>query len=434
MGSTSKTLTPLRERQHESAKPEAIRRQLHEILASPAFHGSKRCQQFLEYVCEKMLAGEDGSLKERSIAIEAFGRQPQTDWSEDTIVRVGAREVRKRLAQYYITPEGAAAEIRIDLPPGSYVPEFRNAVLRAEEKERHAAAAATEAIAAGTYVRWRTLAIVGGLALAAVLATIALSRPESPNTQAFARFWEPVFHSTEPLLVAVAHPIVYHASPRATQLSESNQPPQEIPRQRPIQVRPDQVDGSDFIPVLNQYVGFGDLVAATDVSAMLARKSKTVRVRMASGLEFTELRNVNALLIGAVTNRWTMELQQSWRFQFARNQDWKTVVMDTMDASAPKDRRQWSISQKLDGSAPEDYILVSRICNSLTGGMVLVGAGLKQFGTEAAGGLLCDPDRLGAILRKLPGGWETRNLQIVLHARVIGNSPAQPEVVAWHVW
>ena len=63
----------------------------------------------------------------------------------------------------------------------------------------------------------------------------------------------------------------------------------------------------------------------------------------------------------------------------------------------------------------------------------MVAAGLKQFGTDAAGALLTDPDQLGAILRMLPAGWESKNLQIVLHAKVIGNTPAQPEVVG-HVW
>jgi len=96
--------------------------------------------------------------------------------------------------------------------------------------------------------------------------------------------------------------------------------------------------------------------------------------------------------------------------------------------------KEWSIPAKDNGSSPEDYILVCRIRNSVTGGLVLVGAGLKQFGTEAAGHLLTDPDQLGVILRKLPAGWESKNLQVVLHAQVIGNTPAQPEVVASHVW
>jgi hypothetical protein len=39
-------------------------------------------------------------------------------------VRVIAGEVRKRLAQYYYEPEHRG-ELRIELHPGSYVPEFK---------------------------------------------------------------------------------------------------------------------------------------------------------------------------------------------------------------------------------------------------------------------------------------------------------------------
>src|SRR3954462_772680 len=86
---------------------EDVRRQLHAILTSPAFLASKRSQQFLEYVCEKSLHGEGPSLKERTIAVEGFGRQPESELGEDPIVRVSAREVRKRLTQFYQANEGA---------------------------------------------------------------------------------------------------------------------------------------------------------------------------------------------------------------------------------------------------------------------------------------------------------------------------------------
>jgi hypothetical protein len=162
---------------------------------------------------------------------------------------------------------------------------------------------------------------------------------------------------------------------------------------------------------------------------MLAHKSKAVRLRLASGVVFEDLRKTPTLLIGAVTNRWTMELQQSWRFRFKWTPQMKTVIVDTQGKG-----EEWSIPAKEDGSAPEDYILVCRIRNSFTGGTLMVAAGLKQFGTEAAGRLLTDPEQLGIILRKLPTGWESRNLQFVLHASVIGNTPAQPEVVASHLW
>jgi hypothetical protein len=435
--SMSKIAATLHESGVNSHEPtrEDINRQLAAILASPVFHGSRRCQQFLEYVCEKSLAGEGGTIKERMIAVDVFGRAPQTDLGEDTIVRVGAREVRKRLAQYYVTPEGAAAEMRIELPPGSYVPEF------------HYVSAAPEEIAPApppvvlrsdwwnkTAVRICGLAIVIALT---VFAFVKLTGP-SPNIQEFRRFWEPVLKSDEPLLIAVAHPIVYHASGRAIRLSEQNLPPQDVPMQRALQVQPNELTGADFVPVFNQYVGFGDMVAANEVTAMLARKSKGVRVRMASNVGFADLRKAQTLLIGAVTNRWTVELQQSWRFRFSWTPGTRTVIVDTREPDAKTvntgEKRQWSIQSTDDGSAPDDYVLVSRIGHGYTGGFVLVAAGLKQFGTEAAGRLIADPEQLGAILRKLPAGWESKNVQLVLHVRVIGNTPAQPEVLASHVW
>ena len=414
--------------------PEEIRRQLQIVLNSPVFHGSKRCQQFLEYVCEKSLSGESGALKERTIAIEVFGRQPQSDLGEDTIVRVGAREVRKRLAQFYVTPEGRASDIRIDLHPGAYAPEFQYANNPPEEvvaPSAPAAAPANPVVEVRRAPRRRRQVMVGvGLAVLAVGAVFAVVRVSgaNPNADAFRRFWDPVLRDPEPMLLAVAHPIVYHPSWRAMKLSEANQPPRETQVQRAIQVPPRALDGSDLIPVFNQYVGFGDMVVANEVSTMLARKSKAVRLRLASSVVFEDLRKTQTLLIGAVTNKWTMELQQSWPFRFTWTPDMKTVISDTRNG------RQWSIPAKEDGSAPEDYVVVCRIRNSFTGGTLMVAAGLKQFGTEAAGRLLADPEQLGVILRKLPAGWESRNLQLVLHARVIGNTPAQPEVVASSVW
>ena len=94
--------------------PAEIRGQLRLMLASPAFLGSRRCQQFLEFATEKTLAGETSSLKEKNIAIEVFGRDPRTDLADDTIVRVSAREVRKRLAQYV---EGDCLHCRLSQDP-----------------------------------------------------------------------------------------------------------------------------------------------------------------------------------------------------------------------------------------------------------------------------------------------------------------------------
>jgi hypothetical protein len=406
---------------------EGIRRHLEKVLASPAFHASKRCQKFLAYVCDKSLAGETQALKERVIATEVYGRTPDADLGEDTIVRVGAREVRKRLAQYYVSEEGASSEMRIELPPGSYAVEFRPVRLQGADNGAERTGGRRWRGWGQPRKRW-AVAAAGLIALGAAAA--GLGRRGAGETE-FEAFWRPVMQDRGPLLIAVAHPLVYHASLRAMKLNEQRHPDWPLSEQRPIALAPRELDGGDLVPVFNQYVGFGDLVATTDVVRMLARRNKDVRVRMASGIEFRELRQTPTLLVGAITNRWTMELEKSWRFRFVRTDGFVNMIVDT--SRAGPERQAWRIPTREDGSSPEDYMLVCRVRSAYTGAPVLVVAGLKQFGTEAAGAVLADPERLGAMLRRLPVGWETKNLQLVLHSRVIGNSATEPELVAWDV-
>jgi hypothetical protein len=422
----------------DAPTPGEIATQLSLILASPVFHGSKRCQQFLEYVCAKSLEGDAGALKERSIAIEVFGRHPDAaGHSEDTIVRVGAREVRKRLAQYYVTPEGSSSAVLIELPSGTYAPEFRYiapAKIEAQPPPLAPVVAPPAPLRPVPNGFRRHRLVTVGVALALVAAgAFALLRWNSGDsrTAAFQRFWAPVLHSSEPLLIGVGHPLVYQPSHRATLLSAQRQPPTPFPVQRPLDVPPKELDGADLVPVFNQFVGFGDMVAANEVSQMLAHRSHAVRLMLASSIPFADLRQTPAYLIGAVTNHWTMELGQNWRFRFGWTPgDHQAEFIDTL----PGSRREWAISARDDGSTTDDYSLICRVRNSPTGQLLIVSAGIKQFGTEAAGRILADPAALGTILNQLPAGWDEKNLQVVLHMKVIGNTPAQPEVVAWHVW
>lgn len=103
------------------AREETVRSELVRILESAAFRGTRRSQDFLRYVVEHALDGDLDALKERSIGIEVFERPVDYDTGQDSIVRVKANEVRKRLAQYYGQP-GAGSQVQIDLPAGSYSP------------------------------------------------------------------------------------------------------------------------------------------------------------------------------------------------------------------------------------------------------------------------------------------------------------------------
>jgi TolB-like protein/tetratricopeptide (TPR) repeat protein len=101
----------------------SIRQHLKEVCASHVFAGSKRTQDFLELIVHHALEGEFDQLRERMIGAEMFGRPVSYDTGSDSVVRVKATDVRKKLAQYYAETR-EQQPIRIELPAGSYVPRF----------------------------------------------------------------------------------------------------------------------------------------------------------------------------------------------------------------------------------------------------------------------------------------------------------------------
>jgi len=100
-----------------------IRQHLKEVFASHVFAGSKRTQDFLELIVNHALEGEFDQLRERMIGAEMFGRPISYDTGSDSVVRVKATDVRKKLAQFYAETK-EQPPIRIELPSGSYVPRF----------------------------------------------------------------------------------------------------------------------------------------------------------------------------------------------------------------------------------------------------------------------------------------------------------------------
>jgi hypothetical protein len=99
------------------------RQELKAILDSGILKKAPNLQHFLEYVAEEHFTGNSDQLKEYNIAVHALHRPEQFDPQSDTIVRVAAHALRKKLEQYYAT-EGAGHPLQIQLPAGKYALSF----------------------------------------------------------------------------------------------------------------------------------------------------------------------------------------------------------------------------------------------------------------------------------------------------------------------
>ena len=98
------------------------RAELELVLA--ALVRTPRLENYLRYITEKYFQNRTNEINEYNIATEVMGRSKAAfDASRDSIARVEAHRLRRRLKDYYET-DGKEHEIQITLPSGSYIPVF----------------------------------------------------------------------------------------------------------------------------------------------------------------------------------------------------------------------------------------------------------------------------------------------------------------------
>ena len=107
-----------------SPPPESILAELERISQSNSFRKAERCLRLLRYIVQTSLDGRSHELKEYTLGVNVFERPQTYDPRADPVVRLEARRLRLKLAEYY-QHEGSDDPLVIDLPKGAYVPEFR---------------------------------------------------------------------------------------------------------------------------------------------------------------------------------------------------------------------------------------------------------------------------------------------------------------------
>lgn len=394
------------------AAREVVRKELDRVLASGPFSESPRCREFLRFVVDAALEGREDVLKERTIGIGVFGRDPSYNTNDDSIVRVKASEVRRRLAQYDMVRH-EDQRVRIQLAPGSYAPEF-------------IWVGGTRPLpAAPWFQRWQFW--VGTVAL--VLAAAGLVRwfafPRSPYDE----FWAPVLNAPEPVMLCLAQPGgVYRLSMDALNGFERRvgwySEPSTIPTLSGM------IPSTDLIPARDQYTAVGTAMAAVQLASMLRGAGKLSQVRISEDVSFAELRRFPTILLGGPrANKWTREMSGELRFSFLLK-DGVPSVHDRLN-----EKVNWTppgISPV--GKVTEDYVIVSRALDTKSGQIIISAGGITHYGTQAAGEFLVNPEYLRAGLARLPAGWQKRNLQFVLKTTVIGTNITPPQVIAVHTW
>jgi len=412
--------------------------QLERMLESPLFRNSKRYPALLRYLVEQSLEGNRDLLKERLLGITVFHRPADYDTSEDTIVRLTAGEVRKRIAQYYHQPEHSG-EPRIDLRPGSYVPVFNRAPeerrTAGEQELEDAHRASTELNGFNSSgglelpspisraeaspaprtrdvprrLRWLTaMALVLGASAAGILWWQSSLGPEDADRQ----IWAPILN--EPGQVRLVLP----------DLSASLTQSQNLPGNEASQVT--------ALLRMGEMVNYRDSLAQSGIVAFLAKHNKPYALELSTQATYPDLQRGASVLIGGLDNTWTMRLTAPLRFHFVRFPS--TPVYAIEDRQHPE-LGGWRVdlSQAPD-HASEDFALVARIFDQTTGRPVLIVAGLGANGTTAAAQFLLDPARTAELTAHAPRNWQRLNMEAVVRTQILDNHAGPPHLVVCEFW
>jgi hypothetical protein len=412
-------------RDHENAilngvTKSAVREQLNRLLANPFFSHSKRFPTFLRFVIEQTLAGEADNIKERTLGIEIFGRDADYDTASDPIVRVTAAEIRKRVAQYYQDP-AHVNELRIALPPGSYIPKFywlegandpvlKDLELAVEEvpllTEPHQDSPSPRTHRPSRLILAVTCVIAGLLSVGSVLLWQAMHR------SALDLFWRPVLMSKDAVLLCIADQLQYSS----IVLRDAAEPAHQL--------------------VLNDKltaIVIDDVFATVKVAGVLQSKSKQYSLKSEGATNLEDLRNGPTIFIGAFDNTWTLRLTNSLRFHFAN--DPAMTKMSIVDSKSST-QTQWVLDRSVQMATNNyrDYAIVARFTDPNTGRLAVVVAGIGRGGTIAAGEFLSDPAYLVQLQGAVKAAGDKENMEIVLSTQIIDGQPGSPKIEATYFW
>ncbi len=441
---------------NEEVLPEAVRVELRNVLRSRHFRSSKRSQQFLEFVVEQKLVGNELLIKERLIGIEVFGRSVDYATGDDPVVRVQASEVRRRLDAYRMDCQEAGL-VTIELPTGTYVPVFRQGSPWANGESLAPLPSAGDLApslelqsipptppenlgVAGTaapsphwaaFPRWSfrrglwgcTLLVCG--ALVGRLSDFPQQRPD-----VITKFWGPVLSSKQSVVICLGSPAFYVPAPRLYDLPQikANGGFDRMDDRRNKFLPLDKSTAilwGDLVPGPKSGPGVEGVRAGLAIAAFLGQAGKAFNTRFGEEGSFTDLRDSPAVIVGNRNNRWTTDLEDDLPLRFHQSSDGE-------DIEEAGTNRSWGIGTS--GEVYPDYGLITREPVGITGSFLLKISGIRGAGTEAASELVTRPDLLQNAVASLPPNWEKKNLQILVMTQSIGQKASSPKVVAVHVW
>lgn len=411
------------------------------------FRNCPKLRAFLLYICENALLGRLENVREQPIGTRVFGRPADYNLNEDNIVRVEARELRKRLESYF-SGDGRHEPLLIKVPKGGYVPVFKLRETASLDIAEPAivAPAHTKPSAPGRRI---TLPVAAFAILIAAVLWLGIEnwrmhqRVETQPSPRLSASDEYAFYgellgqlgatpNRETLLV-ISNPkvVLYYGS-------TSNQPNPTLPGHTipaPKELK------SSFDDALNNmdrnrpfhflrstredYTGMGEAVTAYYVGRLMQSLQRPVRLTQGRFLSWDHVQKGDLILLGGPQiNDWTYQNIVKSNFNFDNN---------GIENLKPLAGEQKNYVPHVKAGAVTDYGVI-RMAASNYGFNMLLMAGCSSTGTAGVGEFFSNPEKMKSIYKRMraatPGKPFPANWEILIQVNVRDALPVETSALA----
>ncbi|ACO34078.1 hypothetical protein [Acidobacterium capsulatum] len=413
------------------------------IAASRHFSRSPLLCRFLLYIVAETIEGRAAQITEHAIGVRVFDRPRTYRTVEDNIVRNYARQLRKRLADFY-SHEGAGEACVIDIPLGGYVPNFGSVSPEAcHETAKEPATAPRPVLAVPAAVppstlktrgfRWAYLLALAvytcGLA-GAVWFVSAWAHSPHPARRITDPLWESLLRSQEPTYIVpsdsgvnLMEDLRHQALPLADYISGNylNYPLHDLNPHTADDLR------------TQQYTSYADMQIAFSIEHLPQFDAQRDSVRFPRALHLDDLKTSNVILLGS-------EDSNPWASLAETGANFRIVDQEGMDGARivnthPRAGEQAAYTSHWNEPSHETYALMEYLPNMAGTGHLLLLQGLDVAGTEAAAEALLHPAVIAPVLHNAlrPDG-TLRSFEILLRSTSIASNAAGVQVVTSRVY
>jgi hypothetical protein len=419
------------------------------VIAGPNFARSPLLTRFLLFVVAETLEGRGNEITEHQIGVQVFDRPADYRTLEDNIVRNYARQLRKRLAEYF-SDQGSSESVRIEIPVGGYMPVFLPATENGNKEETPGPAAMVSGLTQPNALparstepaatiqsrasRWGLGVVLVATYSAALIAVTWYTARRSlapPLSQEPARvLWAELFSGPVNSYIVpsdagfnLLEDLSRRPVPLAEYISGSYQ---ELP-----------LSGVDVHSAADlrsqQLTPFVDLQIATALAHLTEDDPQRVFIRFPRDLRLDDLKNANAVIIGSVgSNPWAAIAESNANFRIVDRPGMNGAQIINLK---PQPGESATYSSHWNEPAHETFALIDFLPNLSGNGHLLVLEGLDVAGTQAAAEMLFYPSAIDPILKRATRPDRSlHNFEVLLRSTSIQSNATGTQVIASRIY